>query len=70
MATYPEKQRLAQAELDSVIGPHRLPTFDDMPDLPYVNAVLKECLRWRPVVPLSVLKWGLSGVTCRPHKGS
>ncbi|KAI0800093.1 cytochrome P450 [Fomes fomentarius] len=55
MASYPKVQARAQAELDAVIGPHRLPTHDDSPDLPYVTAVIKECLRWRPVVPLSLL---------------
>ncbi|KAI0800105.1 cytochrome P450 [Fomes fomentarius] len=55
MASYPEVQARAQDELDAVIGPHRLPTHDDSPDLPYVNAVIKECLRWRPVVPLNVV---------------
>ena len=54
MASHPEFQARAQAELEAVIGPHRLPTYDDWPDLPYVSAVLKECLRWRPVVPLSL----------------
>ncbi|KAI0745142.1 cytochrome P450 [Earliella scabrosa] len=54
MASHPEVQARAQAELEAVIGPHRLPTYDDWPDLPYVSAVLKECLRWRPVVPLSL----------------
>ncbi|KZP09719.1 hypothetical protein FIBSPDRAFT_963755 [Athelia psychrophila] len=31
MIQYPAVQRRAQAELDSVLGPDRLPTFDDMP---------------------------------------
>ncbi|KAF5327252.1 hypothetical protein D9619_004581 [Psilocybe cf. subviscida] len=52
MAKYPETQRKAQAELDAVIGPHRLPEFDDRPSLPYVNALVKETMRWQLVVPL------------------
>ncbi|KAI0753238.1 cytochrome P450 [Daedaleopsis nitida] len=55
MATYPEIQQRAQAELDTVVGPHRLPTFADAPELPYISALVKECLRWRPVVPLSLV---------------
>ena len=55
MASHPEVQARAQAELESVLGPDRLPTYDDWADLPYVTAVMKECLRWRPVVPLSVM---------------
>ncbi|KAI1215193.1 cytochrome P450 [Annulohypoxylon truncatum] len=42
----------AQKELDRVIGSGRLPTFDDMPQLPYVKAVAAETLRWRPVAVL------------------
>ncbi|CAG8304670.1 unnamed protein product [Penicillium salamii] len=40
----------AQAELDSVTG-LRMPGWDDLPRLPYVNAFVNEVLRWRPVVP-------------------
>lgn len=38
-----------QEELDQVVGPDRLPTFDDMPQLPTVRAVVKETARLRPV---------------------
>ncbi|KAF9000231.1 cytochrome P450 [Cyathus striatus] len=53
MATNPEVQKHAQAEVDSVIN-GRLPTFDDLPSLPYVKAVLKETLRWGSVAPLGL----------------
>ena len=52
MALYPEVQKKAQAEIDSVIGPNRLPNFEDRPSLPYINAVLKEVMRWHLVTPL------------------
>ena len=54
MFLYPEVQRKAQAELDAVVGPHRLPEFEDMKSLPYICAIVKELLRWRVVVPLGV----------------
>ncbi|KAA1467135.1 cytochrome P450 [Dentipellis sp. KUC8613] len=54
MACYPEAMRKAQAELDTVIGKDRLPEFADMESLPYVSALVKEILRWRPVGPLAV----------------
>jgi cytochrome P450 len=54
MLKYPSVQRRAQAELDSVLGPDRLPTFDDMPDLPYLAALVKECHRWEVVLPLAI----------------
>jgi cytochrome P450 len=52
MAMYPEVQRKAQAEIDAVVGPHRLPGYNDRDSLPYVNAMMKELLRWHPVGPL------------------
>ncbi|KAK0469619.1 cytochrome P450 [Desarmillaria tabescens] len=51
---YPEVQAKAQAELDAVVGPNRLPNFDDRPQLPYIDAVLMEALRWNPVVPMGI----------------
>ena len=52
MALYPDVMRKAQAEIDTVVGRHRMPTFADRPHLPYVRAIVKEVLRWRPVGPL------------------
>ena len=54
MATHPEVQRKAQAELDAVVGPKRLPTFADRSSLPYVNALVTECLRWKPTAQLGL----------------
>ena len=53
MLAYPETQARAQAELDAVVGRTRLPTFADYPHLPYIRAMVKELLRWRPIVPLN-----------------
>ena len=52
MALYPEVQKKAQAEIDAVVGPNRLPDFHDRPSLPYINAVIKESSRWNLVFPL------------------
>lgn len=54
MILYPEAQRKAQEELDAVIGTitRRLPNFDDRKSLLYVEALLKELLRWHPVARL------------------
>ena len=52
LVTHPETLKAAQAELDSVIGPDRTPTFADEKTLPYVRALAKEVLRWRPVAVL------------------
>ena len=44
MVCYPEVQMKAQAELDRVVT-GRLPNFGDMPDLPYISALVNEVLR-------------------------
>ena len=54
MALYPEVQKKAQAEIDTVVGPNRLPDFHDRPSLPYINAVIKELSRWNLVGPLGL----------------
>ncbi|KIJ64539.1 hypothetical protein HYDPIDRAFT_111874 [Hydnomerulius pinastri MD-312] len=54
MQRHPEVQVRAQAEIDKVVGTQRLPTFDDKPALPYVEAVLRETMRWHPVTPVGV----------------
>ncbi|KAH9927367.1 cytochrome P450 [Amylocystis lapponica] len=54
MLLHPEVQRKVQEEIDHVVGLDRLPDFSDKPSLPYVTAVVKEVLRWRPIVPLGV----------------
>ena len=54
MMLFPDIQRTAQKELDTVIGPTRLPTLDDRDSLPYINALLWEVIRWHPVAPLGV----------------
>jgi cytochrome P450 len=59
MMLYPDIQKRAQAELDSVIGREQLPTFDDRPRLPFVDAVCKEILRWHPVAPIGVFPLSL-----------
>ena len=54
MIAHPEVQRRAQAELDTVVGRSRTPTFSDAPNLPYIHAIVKEVLRWRPVPALAL----------------
>ncbi|CZR60337.1 uncharacterized protein PAC_10233 [Phialocephala subalpina] len=50
MAIYPEWVKKAQAMLDEVCSANaeRMPTLDDRSKLPYITAVVKEGLRWRP----------------------
>jgi len=54
MAMNPEVQKRARQEIDSITAGDRLITLDDRDSLPYVEAVFREVLRWRPVLPLGV----------------
>ncbi|KZO99740.1 cytochrome P450 [Calocera viscosa TUFC12733] len=55
MLNNPAVMRAAQEQLDAVCG-RRPPTFADRERLPYIDAIIKEMLRWRPPVPLSLLR--------------
>ncbi|KAF9887204.1 hypothetical protein FE257_010458 [Aspergillus nanangensis] len=54
MAHFPEVQKRAQQEIDSVVGQDRLPEFKDRENLPYIDAILKEALRWHPIAPMGL----------------
>lgn len=54
MTLFPAVQNKAQNEIDRVVGHERLPGFQDRADLPYVEAVIKESMRWIPIAPLSL----------------
>ncbi|KAI1100667.1 putative cytochrome P450 oxidoreductase OrdA-like protein [Jackrogersella minutella] len=54
MTIYPEVQRKAQEEIDRVVGQDRLPTIKDREHLPYIEATMKEVLRWHPVAPMGL----------------
>ncbi|KAK1570180.1 cytochrome P450 [Colletotrichum navitas] len=55
MVTRPEAQLRAREEVDRVCTDGdslRLPRMADLPAMPYVAAMIKEVLRWRPTVPV------------------
>ena len=54
MVVFPDVQKKAQVELDEVVGRGQLPTFADYDNLPYIRALVKETLRWRPAAPVGV----------------
>ncbi|KAE8133597.1 cytochrome P450 [Aspergillus pseudotamarii] len=51
---YPACLSRAQEEIDEVVGRSRLPSFDDMGRLPYINALIHEAARWQPITPLGL----------------
>jgi cytochrome P450 len=54
MLEYPEIQKAAQSELDTVLGTGHLPSFNDKENLPYINAICKELLRHVPPAPRGI----------------
>ncbi|CAE6509163.1 unnamed protein product [Rhizoctonia solani] len=54
MAVYPEVQEKAQREIDAIVGTNRLPTLGDRENLPYIERLLTEIVRWHPTAPLGV----------------
>ncbi|KXG47308.1 Cytochrome P450, E-class, group I [Penicillium griseofulvum] len=50
LAASPRAQKAAHDELMRVVGPNRLPKFEDMPSLPYIRACVKEMLRMNPIL--------------------
>ena len=52
MVKHPHVWKRAQAEIDAVVGTDRLPDFDDRSSLPFIDAIIREVLRWRPMLPL------------------
>jgi cytochrome P450 len=55
MVLHPEVRKKAHAELDRVVGPDRLPSWDDYSELHYIRCIIKELLRCEyPLQPLSI----------------
>ena len=52
MVVHPALQVKAQVEIDAVVGKDRLPTMDDRPLLPFIDAIYREILRYNPIAPL------------------
>ncbi|KAJ3559932.1 hypothetical protein NM688_g43 [Phlebia brevispora] len=53
MILHPDIQRQAQEEIDKFVGPHRVPDFGDRDNLPFVDCILKETLRWGVPIPIT-----------------
>lgn len=53
MTYYPQYLPMLHEELDRVCG-DRLPRSEDRPNLPFLRAIIRECIRWRPPVPTGI----------------
>ncbi|KDQ08521.1 hypothetical protein BOTBODRAFT_191667 [Botryobasidium botryosum FD-172 SS1] len=54
MIKHPEIQKKAQAEVDRVVGRGRMPTFEDRQQLPYIDCIIKEIIRWSAIAPAAL----------------
>ncbi|KAG8752574.1 hypothetical protein FRC11_008236, partial [Ceratobasidium sp. 423] len=54
LSLHPEAAKLAQAEIDAVVGRERVPELKDRPDMPYMEALLQEVMRLCPVAPMGI----------------
>ncbi|KAI4724434.1 cytochrome P450 [Aureobasidium sp. EXF-10728] len=50
---HPQYQSMLHEEIDRVLG-DRLPSSQDIPDMPVLRAFIRETLRWRPPVPTGI----------------
>ncbi|KAJ4713225.1 Cytochrome P450 [Melia azedarach] len=55
MVMHPDIQAKAQTEIDTIVGSTRLVSDSDLPNLPFLRAIIKETLRMHPPGPL--LSW-------------
>ncbi|KAF9618879.1 hypothetical protein IFM89_002747 [Coptis chinensis] len=55
MVLHPDIQSKAQAEIDAFVGNNRLVSDSDLPNLPYLLAIVKESLRVHPPGPALVV---------------
>ncbi|CAL1706615.1 unnamed protein product [Somion occarium] len=51
MVARPDIQARAQQEIDAVVGFKRIPELEDFESLPFLNAILNEVHRFRPITP-------------------
>lgn len=49
---HPHQLLKAQHEIDNIVGKNRLVQESDLPNLPYLHAIIKETMRLHPPVPL------------------
>ncbi|KAF7350490.1 Cytochrome P450 [Mycena venus] len=54
LAVYPEHQERARREIEAVVGIARLPELADFKHMPFVEALIKEVIRIRPIFPIGV----------------
>jgi cytochrome P450 len=60
MVLHQEWQNALREEIDAVLGQEdRLLVMEDAPRLPLLRAIIKECFRWRPVIPTGTIPYAM-----------
>ncbi|CAK1367939.1 O-methylsterigmatocystin oxidoreductase [Cercospora beticola] len=67
LAANPRVQKVAQEEIMRVVGPNRCPRFEDLCDLPYVRACVKEMLRLNPILAPGIRQFTSTDVVYKDH---
>ena len=53
---FPEHQKRAQQEIDEFIGSDRMPALEDLPSMPFVNALMQEvCSHFNSRLPFIIV---------------
>ncbi|CAL8092455.1 unnamed protein product [Orchesella dallaii] len=60
LSKFPETQKKLQQEVDEITGSSRKVSVDDRPNMPYMNALLEEILRFSTIVPDGVAHRSMS----------
>jgi len=67
LAANPRVQHVAYEELMRVVGNKRTPRFDDIPNLPYIRACIKEVLRLCPVPTWGIKHYADADITYKHY---
>lgn len=67
LAAKKDVQREAHDEIMRVVGPTRIPAFEDLKDMPYVRACVKEMLRMNPILAPGIRSYTSSDITYKGH---
>ncbi|KIO23878.1 hypothetical protein M407DRAFT_15500 [Tulasnella calospora MUT 4182] len=68
MVNHQAEQEKAQEEIDRVVGRDRMPSADDIANLPYVQAIVREVIRFRPFAPLGLPHKATEDVAYRGYR--
>lgn len=67
LAANPRVQKAAHDELMRIVGPNRLPKFEDMASLSYIRACVKEMLRMNPILAPGIRHYADQDVVYKNH---